>query len=1093
MNEHSHVRIESPAFSAGSVQLIEMEGREAISRLFEVHVMVACSDPAGLDIDAAIGAQATLVFERGGKETRRMGGIIAAIRDSMHEETGKPVYNLWFAPRAFRMGLVETYEIFMDLSVPDIVKKKLERAGLIENEDFLFRLTATYPPREFVVQYKETDLAFVSRLLEHLGISFFFEHHDGVDVWVLTDDNASFSPAVGGKEVPFHARGDRTGVFRMESQTRMTPAEYRVKDYNYRTPQLPLQASAPTEKGDGGYVIEYGAHFKNPDEGARIAKVRAEELTASRTVVEGKSDQHGFFAGAQVVVEGHPRGDVPLLLTEVSHRAVTGALGAGRELARDYENTFKAIPFKTPFRPARITPKPRIHGVITGVIDAAAKGPYAELDADGRYRVRFLFDAGEAEDGKASRLCRMSQPHGGGGYGMHFPLRSGVEVILTFVEGDPDRPIIVGVVPNPQTPSPVTAGNGARNIIRTGGGNEINIDDTAGSERIKLSTPYAKSVIQIGDKNASEEGITNETNKNVSTNAKQSINMISPMLGVTGDYFKILSASDNTQYCTAFVNVMALTEAIVGGLGNAAEIGKAGYYGSRKEWIESAKKLADEKESAARAQKHEIEELQPGIDARTKPMKDAQDERRRKLAEKQDERAKKQAQIDAKEAERRRKIAERDRKMSSLEARKKAKSAREGASSGALGLFGKAFGGSSGTESLDREIGEIEAEIQTLSDEITALDNEIAPLKGELSTIDSEIAALSTEISDAGKAIAEVEKPVTDRQANIKEAEEGAEIAKRLADERQAEMDEEAVSKADEAIETYAGGLGGPLMSTVTDYATYLAQLEADAVAEGLTMGAAYEAGHGRICRIVPPVLGSPKFIGGGTANGSLVGGRNAFVGGGMQATLYGGYTAQILAKMTVTMKAPQAEVYGESRLYLTSKLLIDLESDKDVNVTAKQGAITAKAGTTVDVTAEAEMTATAKGICVTSKKDLALDVVEGPTTITAKKGPVTLTAIDGTLSLSGNNGPSYVELSKDSTIVHHKNWGLVAEKDSINIGPIANKNKDLWLTPKTITMKRDGGVISVANNNVALKGGNTTLTLANSGFVVNGTRIDLG
>ena len=132
MNEHSHIRIESPAFASESVHLLELSGREALSQLFELHAQVASSDPAGLDVDALIGAPAVLVFERGGAETRRMGGLIAGIRDSMHEETGKMVYDLWFAPRAFRLGLVETYEIFMDLSVPDIVKKKLERAGLLE-------------------------------------------------------------------------------------------------------------------------------------------------------------------------------------------------------------------------------------------------------------------------------------------------------------------------------------------------------------------------------------------------------------------------------------------------------------------------------------------------------------------------------------------------------------------------------------------------------------------------------------------------------------------------------------------------------------------------------------------------------------------------------------------------------------------------------------------------------------------------------------------------------------------------------------------------------------------------------------------------
>ena len=113
-----------------------------------------------------------------------------------------------------------------------------------------------------------------------------------------------------------------------------------------------------------------------------------------------------------------------------------------------------------------------------------------------------MFDVGEAAHGGASRLVRMAQPHAGPGYGFHFPLRDGVEVMLTCIEGDPDRPIITGAVPNPVTPTTVGAGNAKRNVIRTGGGSEINIDDNKGSERIKLTTPFGDTMLQLGAPNA---------------------------------------------------------------------------------------------------------------------------------------------------------------------------------------------------------------------------------------------------------------------------------------------------------------------------------------------------------------------------------------------------------------------------------------------------------------------------------------------------------------------------------------------------------------------------------------------------------------
>jgi len=194
---------------------------------------------------------------------------------------------------------------------------------------------------------------------------------------------------------------------------------------------------------------------------------------------------------------------------------VQSAFGtAGGELGA-YENSFTAIDVETPFRPQRRTAKPFVPGVLTAVVETAQAGEYSEVDEDGRYRVRFAFDRSETEHGKASRPIRMAQPHAGAGYGFHFPLRDGVEVLITCVEGDPDRPIISGAIPNPTTPSTVAAKNATRNVIRTGGGTEINIDDTEGSERLKISVPFANTVFQLGAPNAPTPGIFFGTDKDV--------------------------------------------------------------------------------------------------------------------------------------------------------------------------------------------------------------------------------------------------------------------------------------------------------------------------------------------------------------------------------------------------------------------------------------------------------------------------------------------------------------------------------------------------------------------------------------------------
>ena len=500
------VHIELEGAPEDTLAVVSLEGREAISKLFELQVTAVST--RGLNGEAMLGLGATLVFSRGEEELRRMFGMIASVHDGFETESEHATYRLVFVPRAFRMTLHDTLDIFMDLTVPEIVEKKLQLAGLVRDQDYELRLIETYAKREFVVQYRESDIAFISRLTEHIGLSFFFEHRDGRDVFVLTDHNGGFQPVSEGS-LQFRPRGDRRSVYKLESTARLIPSEYLVRDYNYRTPQVDLAARADVD-GAGGRVVEYGAHFKTNEEAARVAKVRSEELLAARRILDGESDVALLRAGAILALDEHPFGDLQLLITEVTHSVTQVALGSAAE-ARRYTNTFKAILKSTSYRPPRVTPKPKVHGVLTGVVDAAKLSQYAEIDGEGRYHVRFLFDTSDTPGGQASRPVRMMQPHSGAGYGMHFPLRGGVEVLIVCVDGDPDRPIIAGTVPNPQTASPVVAGNAPRNIIRTGGNNEINIDDTEDAQRIKLTTPKANTLLQLGAHNDPVEGVSLKT------------------------------------------------------------------------------------------------------------------------------------------------------------------------------------------------------------------------------------------------------------------------------------------------------------------------------------------------------------------------------------------------------------------------------------------------------------------------------------------------------------------------------------------------------------------------------------------------------
>ena len=218
----------------------------------------------------------------------------------------------------------------------------------------------------------------------------------------------------------------------------LVPALYVLQDYNYQTPRLDLTTRFDLPEGYAGGVVEYGTHHGTPDEGSSLAQIRAEERGATRQVYTGRSNLCRFRAGGTCALEGHPwLGARELLLVEVEHRAtqatmMDGAVGG----ERTYTNRFKAIERAVPYRPRRLTPRPRISGLLFGLIEpdpAGELGKYAQIDLEGCYTVRFFFDTSPLGARLRSSLpIRMLQPHAGTNYGMHFPLKPGVEVLVVI-------------------------------------------------------------------------------------------------------------------------------------------------------------------------------------------------------------------------------------------------------------------------------------------------------------------------------------------------------------------------------------------------------------------------------------------------------------------------------------------------------------------------------------------------------------------------------------------------------------------------------------------------------------------------------------
>ncbi len=483
----TYVRIEFPELPLKTdLKIVELTGQEGITQLFCFELDVVSTRPEQLNTESLTGAKAVLIFEVDQTEVRRLHGLIAEVCDQLDPEAAQRTVQLRFVPRLWRLSLFQSQHTYVDQTVPQIIESKLEQAGLVGSEDdYEFRLIGEYPKRDFIMQYQETDLAFINRLAEHMGICFFFESRADRETIVFSDNRDGPEPLSPNSAVRFRPRGEALEVFELAHTRRVVPERYVVYDYNYRNPNLELEAAQPPfqageQRHAGGEIAEYGTNFREKKHGRALVKTRAEQMQVAGQVFAGKSSLVAFTAGAKFTLDDHPHLErMELLLVQVEHRVSQAVTGHELGAVKPYTNTFEAMPAERTYRPARTTPRPHIDGVLTGVIQDpdGGSGPVAKVDEAGRYLVRFHFDRNVGAEGPPSRPIRMAQPHAGENYGMHFPLKPGTEVLVAFVAGDPDRPVIVGALPHATMPSPVTKSNPTSHVIRTASGVIIEMDD----------------------------------------------------------------------------------------------------------------------------------------------------------------------------------------------------------------------------------------------------------------------------------------------------------------------------------------------------------------------------------------------------------------------------------------------------------------------------------------------------------------------------------------------------------------------------------------------------------------------------------------
>ncbi|MDY6848841.1 MAG: type VI secretion system tip protein TssI/VgrG [Thermodesulfobacteriota bacterium] len=467
-----------------------------------------------LDVGLAVGRKGTLEMAWEG-QMLPIHGVVSEISYA-GEAVGGHAYVVLLNSVLHPLKLRRDNRVFLNTTAPQILEEILQGAGFSET-DYELELDGDYPFREFVVQYDESDWDFLLRICAHVGIFFRFSQN-GEGVRVVFHDRVDDLPACACGELLYEVQsGTRRGfetVFALRERANLLSAQVELKDYNDQSPEAHLSAYA-SSSGGSGRDYRYGEHFLDLEQGQHLARMRGQLLDWQRRTLVAETDCRALAPGEILSIIGHPdeglNGDY--LIVEVEHEGDQSAGFAYGDSGKgmSYCNKLLLIRAGTPYRPPLSAARP-MHGLLTARIETTG-GDYAYLDEQGRYRLRTDFDLSETAPGEASHPVRMVQPCAGRDYGFHFPLHAGTEVVISCVNGDLDRPVILGALPNPDTPTPVTSANRTQNILRTWGGNELLMDDRDGKEKTELFTRERKNILSLdADRDghrvrlASEEG-----------------------------------------------------------------------------------------------------------------------------------------------------------------------------------------------------------------------------------------------------------------------------------------------------------------------------------------------------------------------------------------------------------------------------------------------------------------------------------------------------------------------------------------------------------------------------------------------------------
>ncbi|MFI8734904.1 type VI secretion system tip protein VgrG [Ectopseudomonas toyotomiensis] len=479
------------------LQVLSFEGRETLNKPYRFDIELI-SQNASLDLDTLINQTAYLAFGPSGKGVH---GVVYAITQG---DSGKRLtrYRISLRPQLAYLAHRYNQRIFQHLTVPQIISQVLEDHG-IQSDAYQFQLGYIYPERDYCVQYDESDLHFIQRLCEEEGISFHFQHSEDSHRLVFGDDASVFpklAPLNYQQGSGLSADHEVVRAFGVRLETRSTHATWR--DYDFEQPKLQMEADYRSEFSPALEVYDYPGRFTDRTRGKHLAKRSLERLRSDYELAEGQSDAY-LISGHFLALSGHPRAQWNdlWLLNEVIHEgkqpqvleeSVTSNTKPGDGFQQGYRNSFSATPWDIPYRPALEHRKPKVLGSQTAVVTGPA-GEEIHCDQYGRVKVQFHWDREGLGNDTTSCWLRVASNWAGKAYGGIAIPRVGMEVLVTFLEGDPDEPLVTGCLYHAEHVVPYDLpANKTRSVFKTlsspggGGYNEFRIEDRKGAEQIYI-------------------------------------------------------------------------------------------------------------------------------------------------------------------------------------------------------------------------------------------------------------------------------------------------------------------------------------------------------------------------------------------------------------------------------------------------------------------------------------------------------------------------------------------------------------------------------------------------------------------------------